>query len=190
MRSPSESVGEPHRAGIAGTLAAASILAAWYTGTRAGLGQYTPAYMWLVGIWIGCQFVVAAAVFVLYRLGAYAWLAALAALAVPLFDPGGYPADTQWLWAGLRWRLAWSAYVLALLFVALLAVGRLARRTDELERHVNREALAIAFATSAALVLAWTLFEDLLPRLRPGYMVVLLVTGWLVGRALVSRRYR
>jgi hypothetical protein len=171
-------------------LAVVSILAAWHLGAQAGLSQYTARYGWLVALWIACQLAAAAAVFQVYRRGGYAWLAVLAAIAVPLFDPGRYPAEARWLWRGLPWRLVWGGYVLLLLLAALWAVCRLVRRTDELERHVNKEALAIAFGATVVLVLAWALFEELLPPLRPGYVVVLMVAGWLAGGALTTWRYR
>ena len=113
----------------------------------------------------------------------YPWLMFVAAVAIPLYEPQAKP-DT------LFWRLTSGAYGLALVLVAVYAFARMVRRTDELERRVNHEALSFAFAASLVLVMAWSLLQDVLPPLQGLWVASAMIAAWLVGWNAAVRRYR
>jgi hypothetical protein len=113
----------------------------------------------------------------------YPWLMFVAAVAIPLYEPQAKP-DT------LSWRLFSALYGLALVLVAVYAFVRMVRRTDELERRVNHEALSFAFAASLVIVMAWSLLQDVLPPLRGLWVASAMIAAWLVGWNAAVRRYR
>ena len=113
----------------------------------------------------------------------YPWLMAVAAAAVPLYDPQGKP-DT------LFWRMFSAAYGLVLVLVAVYAFWRMVSRTDELERRINQEALAFAFAASLVLAMSHSLFQELLPPLSGLWVAAAMIAAWLVGWNVAVRRYR
>lgn len=119
----------------------------------------------------------------LVRRADYPWLMFVAAGAIPLYDPQGKP-DT------LFWRLFSAAYGLALVLVAAYAFRRMVARTDELERRINQEALAFAFASSVVLAMGYALFQELLPSLSGLWVAAAMIATWLVGWNLAVRRYR
>lgn len=113
----------------------------------------------------------------------YPWLMFVAAVAIPLYEPQAKP-DT------LFWRLFSALYGLALVLVAVYAFVRMVRRTDELERRVNHEALSFAFAASLVIVMAWSLLQDVLPPLRGLWVASAMIAAWLVGWNAAVRKYR
>jgi hypothetical protein len=113
----------------------------------------------------------------------YPWLMFVAAVAIPLYEPQAKP-DT------LFWRVFSGAYGLSLVLGAVYAFVRMVRRTDELERRVNQEALSFAFAASLVLVMAWSLLQDALPPLRGLWVASAMIAAWLVGWNAAVRRYR
>jgi hypothetical protein len=127
----------------------------------------------------------APAAVLLVRRADYPWLMFVAAAALPLFEPQSRP-DT------LAWRLFSGLFGLALVIVAVLAFVRMAARNDELERRINQEALAFAFAATLVLVMAWSVFQaqDLLPPVRGNWVACGMIVGWLVGWNAAVRRYR
>jgi hypothetical protein len=65
------------------------------------------------------------------------------------------------------------------------------READELERRINYQALALAFAVTFAACLAYSLLEDLgLPRVSSFYWWLVLAISWGVGLTIYSRKYR
>ncbi len=119
----------------------------------------------------------------LARRGDYPWLMLVAMVALPLFEPQHKP-DT------LFWRLFGAAWGLVLVAVAVYAFVRMVGRTDELERRVNQEALAFAFASSLVLAIAYSLFRELLPELQGVWVAAAMIATWLVGWNVAWRRYR
>lgn len=113
----------------------------------------------------------------------YPWLMFVAAVAIPLYEPQAKP-DT------LFWRLTSGAYGLTLVLVAVYAFARMVRRTDELERWINQEALSFAFVASLLLVMAWSLLQDALPPLRGLWVASAMIAAWLVGWNAAVRKYR
>jgi MFS family permease len=113
----------------------------------------------------------------------YPWLMFVAAVAIPLYEPQAKP-DT------LFWRLFSALYGLALVLVAVYAFVRMVRRTDELERRVNHEALSFAFAASLVIVMAWSLLQDVLPPMRGLWVASAMIAAWLVGWNAAVRKYR
>jgi MFS family permease len=113
----------------------------------------------------------------------YPWLMFVAAVAIPLYEPQAKP-DT------LFWRLSSALYGLALVLVAVHAFVRMVRRTDELERRVNHEALSFAFAASLVIVMAWSLLQDVLPPMRGLWVASAMIAAWLVGWNAAVRKYR
>lgn len=86
-------------------------------------------------------------------------------------------------------------YPLALLPVlpgvaTLLAFVQRLRSMDELERRVQFEALGIAFAVTIVATLTYGFLENAgLPRLSAIWMTPLMMAGWGLATAVVSRRY-
>jgi hypothetical protein len=121
----------------------------------------------------------------LVRRADYPWLMLVAALAIPLFEPQNKP-DT------LAWRLFSGLYGLVLVVVAAHAFTRMVARTDELERRINHEALAFAFAVSLVGVMAWSLLQvgDLLPQMSGKWVATGMIVAWLAGWNAAARRYR
>ena len=117
------------------------------------------------------------------RRGDYPWLMAVAAVALPLFEPQHKP-DT------LFWRLFGAAWGLVLVAIAVFAFVRMVSRTDELERRVNQEALAFAFGSTLVLAIAYSLFRELLPELQGVWVAAAMIATWLVGWNVAWRRYR
>ena len=142
-----------------------------------GLGGYGLA---------GAAFLVvaAAAAVRLARRADYPWLMFVAAAALPLYQAQNTTDRLSWV------RVASALYGLALVVVAVYAFVRMVRRTDELERRINQEALAFAFAVSLVLAVGWSLLQELLPPLRGLWVATAMIATWLVGWNAAVRRYR
>lgn len=128
--------------------------------------------------------VAAAATAWLVRRADYPWLMLVAAAALPLYEPQNTTDRLPWV------RMASVAFGLALVVVAVYAFVRMVRRTDELERRVNQEALAFAFAVSLVLAVGWSLLQAVLPPLRGIWVAAAMIATWLVGWNAAVRRYR
>jgi hypothetical protein len=132
---------------------------------------------------LACLVLAAVAVTRLARRADYPWLMLVAALALPLFEPQNKP-DT------FGWRVFSGLYGLALVVFAAWAFTRMVARTDELERRINHEALAFAFALTLVLVMAWSLLSDVLPPLSGRWVAAGMIAAWLAGWNAATRRYR
>ena len=78
-----------------------------------------------------------------------------------------------------------AAGILSALFVAML------KDSDELERRIAAEALALSFVVTIAAMFAYPFLEGLsLPPLRPQTVAFVLVGSFAVGLERSSRRYR
>lgn len=126
----------------------------------------------------------AAATARLVRRADYPWLLFVAAFALPLYEPQNTTDRLPWV------RASSVAFGVAIVVVAVLAFVRMVRRTDELERRVNQEALAFAFAVSLVLAVGWSLLQQQLPPLRGIWVASAMIAAWLVGWNAAARRYR
>ncbi len=76
-------------------------------------------------------------------------------------------------------------------FAALIAIIRAVRRMDELQRQIQFEALAFAFAVTALGTFGWGFLEDAgLPHLRAFAVWPVMAVAWVVGKLMANRRYQ
>ncbi len=75
---------------------------------------------------------------------------------------------------------------------ALTSYLGLIRRTDELQRRIHLEALAIAFPTTAVAVLAAEYLQKAgaIAEIKADYILMTMLVLWGVGFAIAWRRYR
>jgi hypothetical protein len=113
----------------------------------------------------------------------YPWLLALAAVALPLFDPTQAPyTATQ--------RMAMAARDLTLIAVVVWFVAQSVRRADELERRIHFEALAWSYTAVLIVLLIQAMAADALPPLRATWVASGLLAGWVVAWLVTSVRYQ
>jgi len=93
-------------------------------------------------------------------------------------------------------RHAWWRYLVALapilpgLFI-VIAVVRQLRRVDELQRRIQLDAMAFAFAGTAVVTLTYGFLENVgLPRLSSFWVWPVMAVLWVSGAAAAGRRYR
>jgi hypothetical protein len=166
--------------------AAIGVLGLWsglFLARSFGLRYMEPGRGRLLLAGLACLVLAAVAVARLVRRADYPWLMLVAVAALPLFEPQNKP-DT------LLWRVFSGLYGLAIVSFAVWAFTRMVARTDELERRINHEALAFAFAASLVLVMAWSLLSDLLPPISGKWVATVMTAAWLVGWNAAVRRYR
>lgn len=74
----------------------------------------------------------------------------------------------------------------------LVSYLRLIRLTDELQRRIHLEALAIAFPSSAVAVFASEYMRKagFISQLKPDYVLVLMLALWALGFFIAWRRYQ
>ena len=130
-----------------------------------------------------CLFAACAMTTRLARRRDYPWLMFVAVIAIPLYQPQNKPDSPGW-------RIFGAAYGLVLVLVAVFAFVRMVARTDELERRINHEALALAFGVSLVLSMGYALLQDLLPPLQGLWVATAMIATWLVGWNWAARRYR
>src|SRR5437016_3813565 len=93
--------------------------------------------------------------------------------------------------AHVWWRFPVALAPVIPLLLLLRAIVRYFRRMDELQRRIQLDALAFAFAGSALLTFTYGLLENVgFPR--PSYSYVWPVMGalWVIGTTFAKRRYR
>lgn len=100
------------------------------------------------------------------------------------------------IWAVERYHLTGAVEVavtmlpvvpIALLFVAVV---RFFSATDELERQINMECLALAAGLTALLAISYYFLEGLgLPRLSSLWTFLAVMIIWAVSKPFVSRKY-
>jgi hypothetical protein len=89
------------------------------------------------------------------------------------------------------WRLPVALAPILPLLLLLRAIVRFFRRLDELQRRIQLDALAFAFAGSALLTFTYGLLENVgFPRLSYGYVWSVMGVLWGIGTAVAKRRYR
>jgi hypothetical protein len=93
--------------------------------------------------------------------------------------------------AHVWWRFPVALAPLIPLLLLLRAIVRSFRRLDELQRRIQLDALAFAFAGSALLTFTYGLLENVgFPRLSYGYVWSVMGALWGIGTAVAKRRYR
>ena len=107
-------------------------------------------------------------------------LAIVAASAVVTFD--GLPRPAAWL-------IALSPNVFG--FLALSAYLRFLRMTDELQRRIQLEGLAIGFGIGVMFALGYLVLEAAgAPELSVTAMIMVMMVGWVFGTMRAVRRYQ
>ncbi len=123
------------------------------------------------------------AAFRIARRREYPWLLALAAVALPLFDPTQAPYHP-----GVRVLAA--ARDLVLIGATVLFVVQSIQRADELERRIHLEALAWSYTAVLVVLLVQAMAADLLPTLRATWVASGLLAGWVAAWLVTSVRYQ
>jgi len=123
------------------------------------------------------------AVFRIARRREYPWLLALAAVAIPFFDPTKAP------YAG-SFRVIVAIRDVVLIAAAVLFIAQSTRRADELERRIHLEALAWSYTTVIVALLIQAMAADVLPPLRGAWVASGLLAGWVVSWLVISIRYQ
>jgi hypothetical protein len=89
------------------------------------------------------------------------------------------------------WRFPVALAPVIPLLLLLRAIVRAFRRLDELQRRIQLDALAFAFAGSALLTFTYGLLENVgFPRLSYVYVWPVMGGLWGIGTFLAKRRYR
>lgn len=89
------------------------------------------------------------------------------------------------------WRIPVAISPAVPLAFALWAVVRFFGQLDELQRRIQLEALAVAFAATALITIGYGLLENVgLPTLSWAWVTPLMIALWGVATAVASRRYR
>ncbi|MBZ5555726.1 MAG: hypothetical protein LAO77_00480 [Acidobacteriia bacterium] len=112
----------------------------------------------------------------------YPWLLALAAVALPLFDPTHLPYTAT--------RMAMAARDLILIGASVWFVVQSVRRADELERRIHFEALAWSYTAVLIALMIHAMAADALPPLRATWVASGLLAGWVVAWLVTSVRYQ
>ncbi|MBV8490283.1 MAG: hypothetical protein JO199_07120 [Candidatus Eremiobacteraeota bacterium] len=113
---------------------------------------------------------------------------AITAYVVVLF--AAYTAVERWQPAGPVRYLLLLAPLIPVAFLIPLVV-RFLRETDEFERRIVTESLAIAGGVTAILAVTYGFLENTgLPHLSAWWTWVVLMGSWLVARIFVARSYQ
>lgn len=139
---------------------------------------------WALAVGAAVLIVAGVMVSVLLRRRDYPWLMFVAAAILPLYRVQNTTDRLAWV------RATSVLFALGVVVVAVTAFVRMVRRTDELERRVNQEALSFAFAVTLVLSVGWSLLQELLPPLRGLWVASAMIAAWLVGWNAAVRRYR
>lgn len=110
-----------------------------------------------------------------------AWAIAIVTVTWLIKNIDGLPAP-------LAWGLALAPNILAL--GALVAYMRLLRMTDEMQRKIHVEGLAVGFGTGWIFALGYMALEAAgAPELSVVTMVLVMTGGWMLGTYLAVRHY-
>lgn len=99
----------------------------------------------------------------------------------------------------LRWteigdlpRLLIALVPVAAYIVFLINFLRLIRTTDEMQRRIHLEALAIAFPSSAVVIFAFEYLRKagFVTEFKPDYALVPMIVFWAVGFLIARKRYQ
>ena len=91
--------------------------------------------------------------------------------------------------SGLKWTVALIPNLIA--FATLRAYLKFLRMTDEMQRRVQIEGLAIGFGTGYAFAIGYLIAEAAgAPPMEIALLVLVMTAGWLTGNVIAMRRYR
>jgi uncharacterized membrane protein len=135
-------------------------------------------------LWTGALLLVlfGVVVFRIARRREYPWLLALAAVALPFFDPTVAPYHGAF-------RVLVAARDVVLVGAVVLFVAGAVRRADELERRVHLEALAWSYAAVLVLLVVQAMAADVLPPLRATWVASAMLASWVIAWLAASVRY-
>lgn len=122
-------------------------------------------------------------VFRIVRRGEYPWIVALAAIALPLFQPASAPY-------GVVDRVVFALRDLVLVGATIVFVVRGIRRGDELERRTHLQALSWSYAIVIAGLVCLAFVEDVLPPVRGTWIASAMLAIWFVAWVAASIRYQ
>lgn len=89
----------------------------------------------------------------------------------------------------LAWAIALTPNIFAI--GALFAFLKSLRMTDELQRRIQLEGLAIGFGVGWFVALGWLVLESAgAPDLSANSLVLIMTAGWIAGTLFAVRRYR
>ena len=89
----------------------------------------------------------------------------------------------------VAWAVALSPNVLA--FFALRAYLRFLRMTDEMQRRIQVEGLAIGFGVGWIFAIGYLVLQSAgAPRLQATTMILVMTAGWIFGNIRAIRHYR
>jgi hypothetical protein len=128
-------------------------------------------------------FIFGVAAFRIARRREYPWLLALAAIALPFFDPTQAPYDGGF-------RVVVGARDVLLIGATVVFVSQSIQRADELERRIHLEALAWSYTAVVIGLLIQAMAADVLPPLRATWIASGLLAGWVVAWLVASARYQ
>ena len=90
-----------------------------------------------------------------------------------------------------RWQIAIAVLPVIPVLFTLIAIVRVVRGTDEFQRRIYLESLAIAGSATAMLAATYGLLEsERFPHLSAWWTYATFMTSWLVASFFVRRRYR
>lgn len=118
-----------------------------------------------------------------YRRDMALWMAAYAAVLIPVTLVMDANQDAGW-----RWAIAWLPIVPCILLVT--AWSRFYRRLDELERSIALESLAFAFGATALLTFGYGFLQAAgAPDVSWFAVWPVMAVLWIIGGLLAKRRY-
>lgn len=89
----------------------------------------------------------------------------------------------------LKWTIALAPNLIA--FVTLRSYLNFLRMTDEMQRRIQIEGLAVGFGTGYAFTIGYLVAEAAgAPQIESAPLVLIMTVGWLVGNYMAMRRYR
>lgn len=112
----------------------------------------------------------------------YPWLLALAAVALPFFDPSAAPYHGAF-------RVLVALRDVVLVGAAVVFVASAMRRGDELEQRVHLEALSWSYTAVLVLLIVQAMAADVLPPLRATWVASAMLASWVIAWLVRSVRY-
>lgn len=98
--------------------------------------------------------------------------------------------DDRWHPEG-RERIALALLPMLGCLAMLVVIVRGIRQLDELQRQIQFEAIAFAFAVTALGTFGWGFLEDAgLPHLRAFAVWPVMAIAWVIGKLIANQRYR
>jgi uncharacterized membrane protein len=136
---------------------------------------------WFLG-GLACLVLFGVAVFRIAKRREYPWLVAIAAVALPFFDPTQAPYHSTT-------RAVAAVRDLVLIVTTAAFIAQSVRRSDELEQRIHLQALAWSYTIVVVLLLIQAMAADLLPPLRATWIASALLAGWVAAWVVTSFRY-